>query len=188
MPELTFPATDRTVRWSIDGDWYLGEVEVSNDRGAIAKLTGRVYKPTVIEICRQLREQLASQAPAGVDVGRWVDLYGAPQQDLHRYVMETELEKALVDQVRRRGWVVEPPWFSDWDADVVTRAYRLIQSAQAQDPLATVQLDKIRTCALEGNPQCIEALAKFSAVGRMITRGMSLDAVFAALGVSAAEV
>ena len=188
MPEITFPAAERKIRWSKDGDWLIGEVEVSNDRGVVATLTGRLSESAIVEISRNLREQLARQAPAGVDVGAWVDLHGGAQQDLHRYVLERELEKSIANQVRRRGWVVEPPWFGDWNADVVARAYRLIQAAYAGDPMATTQLDTIRSGAMKDNPQCVEALGKFSAVGRMIAKGMSLDAVFAALGVSAAEV
>lgn len=188
MPELKLPAANRSIRWSADGDLRYGEIEVSNERGVVAKLTGVVSHSAVVDICHQLREQLARQAPAGVDVGAWVDLHGPAQGDLRQYVMETELEKSIANQVARRGWVVEPPWFGPWDADVVARAYRLILGAQKGDEYATTQLDRIRTGAMKDHPQCVEALAKFSAVGRMIAKGMSLDAVFAALGVSEAEV
>ncbi len=151
MPEIMIPAAERKIRWSADGDLRYGEIEVSNERGVVAKLTGVISHSAVVEICRGLREQLASQAPAGVNVGAWVDQWGGPQQDLQRYVMETELEKSIANQVARRGWVVEPPWFGDWNADVVARAYRLIQGAQAGDSYATEQLDRIRSGAMKDN-------------------------------------
>ena len=169
-------------RYTRDGDTYVGEVEIETPDGRLVPLRACFSRQRVIERQRAMRAQLATQAPAGVDVGRWAD-YGPAQQDLARWVMDEEFAQALGDQIRRRGWVTEPPWFGDWTPDTVARAYHLIESAQAGEQAAQVQLDRIRDGALKDNRACAEALAKFDAIGRMIGRGMSLNAVGAALGV-----
>ena len=184
MPEILIPPLDRAVRWSRDGGWYTGEVELSDEHGEIARLTGRVSRTRALALMDNLRAQLARQAPAGVNVGAWSDAHGPSQRDLHEYVLGEELRRSLTQQVNRRGWLARPPWFDPWDVDTVTRAYRLIVAAQAGDEFATRQLGSIREAALNGSPPAREALAKFQADGRVIARGMSLAAMLAAMGAS----
>ena len=69
MPELVFPPLTRTVHWTADGDWYVGAVEIADEHGVVATLTGRVHRPAVVALAHKLRAQLAAQAPAGVAVG-----------------------------------------------------------------------------------------------------------------------
>ena len=185
MGEIRIPEHAHAVRWAREGDWYVGELTADTEQGNVFKITARVSRPLVIEAAARLREQLRAQAPADVNVGAWADLRGAAQGDLHRYVLEEMFMGQVNDQVARRGWVDRPPWFGPWTADTVVRAYQLILAAQDRDPLAVVQLDRIRAGALDGNPTCVEALAKFDAVGRLIARGMSLEAVRATLGAGA---
>ena len=184
MPEIRIPPLDRAVRWSRDGDSYFGEVELADEHGEVARLTGRVSRSRALALMDHLRAQLARQAPAGVNVGAWANVNGPSQADLHAYILGEELRRDLAEQVQRRGWLAKPPWFGPWDVDVVTRAYRLIVAAQAGDPFATRQLGSIRAAALDGSPPAREALAKFQAVGRIIARGMTLQAMLAAMGAS----
>jgi len=104
MLEITFPTHTHAVRWGRDGDWYVGEINASDENGEFFVVRAKIKRAEIHALIDQVRGQLAAQAPANVNVGAWSEPYGQAQQDLDVWVMEERLKEVARDQVERRGW------------------------------------------------------------------------------------
>lgn len=160
-----------TVRWSVDGDRYLGSIDYDTPAGPVT-LSASIPRAAVFAMASQIRDRLVNTAPPGVDIGAWDDPYDQERfGKIVRQVAHEQLRMKIAQQMRKHGVVTASPWLGEWSLTTADRAYDLIEAAGSGDEVARGQLDAIRRAASRGVPEAVHALEMFNVVARMVANG-----------------